>query len=240
MNLKPEDGDADAIRVSLATLAAGLVADTYRQTGRAPGEQDIRRMVKSLEAVIVFSDNFAPAAEHASRLKMIDGSLPFLDPVQAGLSSIHALVPVMAAIGGFSFGQDPARLVQDVAARLGEEVKTLQSRLSTPPDSLQELVLLQALGQLYAAAHRAETEKLRLAGDSGAGSIDAVWASFATQAAMLAALLDGFGKSGVSSAAGGGGSVKPSSVAPVEATPAAVPPSTGQPSGNPMAFFKKK
>lgn len=52
------------IRYPLAALAGDLVADSYRQTGRLPSENDVRRISKSLRSVIVFADNFAPAAEH--------------------------------------------------------------------------------------------------------------------------------------------------------------------------------
>src|SRR5690606_11155623 len=115
------------------------------------------RIQKSLEAVIVFADNFAPAAEHAQRLKTLDSSLPFFDPVQTNIYTTHAFVPVIAAIAEFSFGVDPARLIQDVAARLGAQARTLQP---AGGGALSEMVTLQALGQVYAAAHRAETARL--------------------------------------------------------------------------------
>src|SRR4051812_11289662 len=59
MNLKPEDGDADAIRVALAALAGNLVADSYAQQGRIPGEAEARRISSGLQSVLSFSDNFA-------------------------------------------------------------------------------------------------------------------------------------------------------------------------------------
>lgn len=71
MNLKPGDGDGDAIRVALAKLAAGMIADSFAQTGRLPGEAEGQRLSKLLESVIVFSDNFSVSPEHAGRLKML-------------------------------------------------------------------------------------------------------------------------------------------------------------------------
>lgn len=243
LNLKPDDGDADAIRVALAALAGSLVADSYKQQGRMPNENDSRRIAKALESVIAFSDNFAPAAQHAQRLQTLDGAVPFFDPVQTSIYSMHAMVPVIAAISEFSFGQDANRLVQDVAGKLGARVKALKDTLGTNVDGMGELVTLQALAQMYASAHRAETIRLQAAGDQdGAASVDTVWASFDRQVAMLEILMTSMSGGSSASAAGGGG-VKPAIEAPAEETTAAPPPQAVPPAaagGNPMSFFKKK
>ncbi len=243
MNLKPDDGDADAIRVSLATLAGGLIADMYKQNGRVPGEAEERRITKALESVIVFADNFAPAAEHAQRLQTLDETPPFFDPVQTNLYTIHALLPVIAAISEFSYGQAETRLIQDVSERLGAKAKALQSGIGAG-NAMSELVVLQALAQIYAAAHRAETKRLRAAGDSGAASLDPVWQSFDRQQAMLEVLLGSMGGTPLATAAGSsGGGVKPDVAAtPTEAPPPPPPaaPPAGAAGGNPMSFFKKK
>lgn len=246
MNLKPDDGDADAIRVALAALAGGLVADSYRQTGRVPGENDGRRMAKALESVIVFADNFAPAAEHAQRLQTLEGAPPFMDPVQSNIYVLHALAPAIAAIAEFSFGQQDTRLIQDVADRLRAKAKDLLGTFGAD-NAMGELVIMQALGQIYAGAHKAETARLKAKGDDGAANIDPVWGSFDRQVAMLAVLIGAAGGAQGSTSAGGGG-VKPATeasaqevpaapAAPAEAAPAATAPAGG---GNPMSFFKKK
>lgn len=243
LNLKPEDGDADAIRVALAALAGSLVADTYKQSGRVPGENDGRRIVKTLESVIAFSDNFAPGAQHAQRLQTLDSSVPFFDPVQTSLYSMHALVPVIAAVSEFSFGQEGTRLIQDVADKLGARAKTLKDTLGAKGDGIGELVILQALGQMYASAHRAETQRLQSAGDDGQvpASLDSVWASFDRQLAMLEVLIGSMGGNAVNASRGGGGGVKPSMEAPADTAPAAPPPAQPAASGaSPMSFFKKK
>ena len=247
MNLKTEDGDADAIRVALAALAGGLVADSYRQTGRVPGEAEGRRIQKSLEAVIVFADNFAPAAEHAQRLKTLDGTPPFFDSVQTDIYAIHALVPAIAAIVEFSFGQDGARLIQDVSERIGAKAKDFVSKLDAGGNAMDELVILQALGQIYAGAHRAETQRLKNTGNSeGGASMDAVWTSFETQAAMLDTVMTAMGGRTGGAVRGGSGGVKPAVEAPAAESPPPPPPPPSPPAqpqgqaGNPMSFFKKK
>jgi len=242
MNLKPSDGDADAIRVSLTTIAAGLVAESYRQTGRVPGDADAQRIQKSLEGVIVFADNFAPAAEHAQRLQTLDNTPPFFDAIQTNLYATNAFLPALSAIAEFSFGQDPAALIQEVATRVGSKAK----EINAGGDTMSEMITLQALAQVYASAHRAETAQLKNAGDGASASIDKVWTAFDKQAAMLAVLMESLGGQGaISGKAGSGGGVRPAATAPVAETPAApvvAPPATPPPAqgGNPMSFFKKK
>lgn len=246
MNLKTDDGDADAIRVALAAMAGGLVADSYKQTGRVPNENEGRRISKALESVIVFADNFAPAAEHAQRLQTLEGAPPFFDAVQTNIYTIHALLPAIAAIEEFSFGQSDTRLIQDVSDRMAAEAKKLQTELINGGNTMSELVVLQALGQIYAEAHRAETRRLRAAGDDqGTASLDSVWRSFDRQIAMLEVLLTSMAGGTVSSS-GGTSRVKPSTSAPEAEAPAeqapAAPPQArpAAAGGTPMSFFKKK
>ena len=243
MNLKTADGDADAIRVSLAALAAGLIAESYKASGRIPSETESRRISKALESVIVFADNFAPAAEHAQRLKTLDDVPPFFDAVQTNIYAIHALLPAISAINDFSFGQADTKLVQDVSDRLGAKAKEFLNTLGADGTAMSELVILQGLAKIYAGAHRAETERMKSSGDSGAG-IDAVWKSFEKQSSMVEVLLNSMGGGNASSSRGGGG-VKPAVEAPSApaeapaAPPPAAPAAPPAKPGNPMSFFKK-
>ncbi len=244
MNLKPDDGDADAIRVSLAALAGGIVADFYHQNGRAPHEGDRIRIQKSLEAVIVFADNFAPAAEHTQRLKTLDGTPPFFDPVQTNIYAIHALLPALSAISEFSFGQEGGKMIQDVSSRLGAKAKDVQHSIATGGNAMSELVILQALGEVYGAAHRSEILRLKSSGSGdSAASADAVWKAFDTQVAMLEIVLKSMAGETLPVSSGGGSSaVKPAVEAPVDVAPAEKPPESASPvaGGSPMSFFKKK
>ncbi len=245
MNLKTGDGDADAIRVALSALAGGMVADFYKNNGRIPAENDTRRMVKALESVIVFADNFTPAAEHASRLETLETVPPFFDPVQTNIYAMHALLPAISAIADFSFGQSETRLIQDVSDRLGARAKEILTMLPPDANAMSELVILSALGRIYAAAHISETARLKTAEPDAQqqADISAVWGSFERQAVMLEVLTSSMGGLGGVSGRGGGGGVKPAVSAPEE--PAAPPPPppaapAQQAGGSPMSFFKKK
>lgn len=249
MNLKTDDGDADAIRVALASLSAQLIADTYKNTGRLPNENDSRRLAKALESVIVFADNFAPANEHMQRLQTLEGTPPFFDPVQTSIYSIHALLPVISALGEFSFGQSETRLLQDVAERLSAKSKELQQKFSPDSGKMGELMVLQALAQIYAACHRAETKRLHEAGDQGGGevSMEGVWSALEKDVSMIDVLMVAMSGATVQSTGKSGGGVKPAVETPIEmpapaAPPAAPPPASAPPAGggSPMSFFKKK
>lgn len=257
MNLKPDDGDADAIRVSLAALAGNLVADAYQQTGRIPGEADARRISSSLESVLAFSGNFAPAAEHAQRLQTITGAPSFMDPMQTELYAMNALVPVISAVSEFPFGQQETKLIQDISGKLSERAKALREKLTnvngTAQAQMAELIILQSLSHIYASAHRAETARLKTLSDEARGgelSLDPVWSAFDRQLAMLEVLI-GASAGAASSSRGGGGGVKPAvetpaqetqipaaPAAPAEAASPAAEAPPAKPS-NPMSFFKK-
>lgn len=258
MNLKPEDGDADAIRVSLAALTGNLVADSYQQSGRLPGEADARRITAALESVLAFSGNFAPAAQHAPRLLTISGTAPFIDPMQAELYAMNALVPVIAAVAEFPFGQQETKLIQDISARLSDRAKTMREKLinisGDADGKMAELIILQSLAQVYASAHRAETARLNsLSGEArGELSLNPVWSAFDRQLAMLEVLIGAAAGNAVSGSGSGGG-VKPAVEAPAAppvqeqpitpAAPAAETPAQTEEApaktGNPMSFFKK-
>ncbi len=248
MNLKPEDGNPDSIRIALAALAANLIADISQKTGRLPGEQESRRITKVMESVLAFSDHFAPAAEHASRLRSLGNGPVFFDPAQAALCAMNGLVPVISAVAAFPFGQSETKLIQDIAARLSAKAEDMRGTLlnemaDEAAEKFSALVILQALGQIYAAIHREETSKLlnQPQADQGQGSLEPVWAEFEKQAAMLGVILSAVaGDETVTGASGRGGkTVKPAAAAPAEETPAAAPPPAAPPKGsNPMAFFK--
>jgi hypothetical protein len=243
MNLKPGDGDGDAIRVALAKLAAGMIADSFAQTGRLPGEAEGQRLSKLLESVIVFSDNFSVSPEHAGRLKMLDSTPPFFDPVQTNIYAMNALLPAIGAIAEFSFGQNETKLAQDVAQRLKQESQAVLSQAGLPAGDANELAVLQALSQIYAAAHRSQTSIARQNGaDVAVPSLDAVWELFARQKEMVLALIGG-ASSGASAAgsSGGGQSPVPPQAEVLAATPPPASPQQQQAGGgSPMSFFKKK
>jgi hypothetical protein len=255
MNLKTEDGDADAIRVGLAALAGQLVAESYAKNAAVPGDAEAQKITKALQSVLAFSDNFAPAAEHTQRLQTLEGTPPFFDPVQTNLYAINALVPAIAAISEFPFGQSETQLIVEVAEKLQARANALKDSISTndaASSKMADMVILQSLAQIYAAAHRAQTEHLKSLPEDQRGNeptMQPVWDRFDRQLAMLEILLSAMSDGAVRGGRGGG--KKPAVEAPVSETPAettpAVPAAPANPTpppakpagGSPMSFFKK-
>lgn len=180
--------EADAVRLSLAGIAAPLVAGIYRTQGRAPDENDIKRIVKAMEATLAFSDNFSPAIGQDSRLKMLGEDTLILDAAQVDMCTLNALVPVINAIGEFSFGQSETKLLQNISNKLMEKAATIVK----DSDKLAELSALKTLASLYAQCHRVETARLSSGGDDNRGelSITPVWEAFDTRLAMVGAILN--------------------------------------------------
>lgn len=243
MNIKPEDGDTDAIRVALASIAAGLVAGFYQEMGRAPSESDAQKITNLLESVIVFADNFSPSPEHAARLVTLAGDLPFFDAAQGPIYALHALLPVLTAVQQFSFGQSETRLVAEVAEKLQDRAASFRARFGIAEKTMADLVVLRSLARLYAAVHRAETARLRAGVDQQQPSLAPVWEAFDRQVEMAAVLLESLGGQGRSdSGRGNAGDKAPAvqqetpSAPSATSSPATVPPA----GGSPMSFFRKK
>ncbi len=251
MKLSDEDGDIDSIRLSLAAIAAPLLGQFYKDSGRLPDDAAVEKLVKGLEAALVFSENFTPAMEHTARLKSLHNPLPVIDATQTALLSLNALTPAVQAVQHFSFGQSDAALVKDVSDRLQQTAQQL-SAASVKGDegdrAFGSLMLLRAISELFASAHGSV---LRAHTGDAAPSLQSVWALFDAQVAMMSALSGAAvpaaqSSSGPAPAAQSGGNpmgffkkgdeAPPPPPQPATDTPPASPPAAT--SGSPMAFFK--
>ena len=261
LDLKETEQQADSTRVALAALVAPLIANFYSKNARVPEDQDLKRITKSLEAVLVFSENFSPASEEASRLTTIHHAAPLFDTTQAMLVTIQALTPVISAIAEFPFGLGETKLIQDVSDKLEKDAAEIVADGGFS-GKLSELLVFKALAQIYAECHLSETNRLLGAGDEERAelSIDPVWENYETKLAMVKALTG----AGNETEQPAGGNVAPDPVLeeqPAEPPPAATEtpvvepqpapsaetpppaqpaPSSAPPTGGPMGFFTKK
>lgn len=252
MDMREGAGGGDSVRVALAALAAGLLGGHYKQTGKMPGDNDIKRLTTALEAVLTFSDNFTPAADNIARLENMAPGMA--DENQINIQYINLFVPVVVAATRFPFGQPEKKLVQDVAGRLIDTAAAVRGRLQDGSAEAKgskqaELQILQALIKLYVSCHNAETDRLMKTGEGG-GSIDGVWKAFDTGLAMLEMLSESAVPGETEAASTGGSWIAPAAATPPPppaAPPAAPPPPAAEEqkvapdSGtgyNPMSFFK--
>lgn len=207
MDLK--DADGDSLRLALAGMAAPLIAGHYRLHARVPGDNDIKRMIKSLEAVLTFSDNFAPAAENNARLENLSPGPLLLDEAQVTIQYVNVLVPVIDAIAAFPFGRPENKLAQEVADRLVSAAGTVAAQISAGADAQQlkqnELRVLAAFAALYVVCHKAETARLMAMDDAaraqaaeqagGMLPMDPVWQAF-EQRRSMASMIAGMPNAG--------------------------------------------
>lgn len=262
LDIRDDRGQADGLRLALAGLSAPLVAGAYEGTGRIPGEDDVARISGTLSAVLAFADNFTPAADATARLNNLDGNvIPFdggTDEPQVHIQALFSLVPVVQAIGVYSFGRSEKKLVQDVSAILLERAAALSADLIGPGATLAqrkkaELSAVRALGLIYAQTHAMETSRLMMMAEQdrnamvqangGQVPMDSVWTSFDRSVEMLRLAAQAIApQSDVSANRGGASGPAPvARTSPVSAASAPVAQNVEglaqSASANPMSFF---
>lgn len=202
LDLGPMGDLTDSIRIALTGLASPLVAGSFRLHGKAPGDPEMKRMIAALQAVLTFAENFEANTENADRLRNIQADGGKADAAQEAVQYINAYLPVVNAIAAFSFGQNEQKLIMEAASRISVAAKMLQQKLFAnlgAEDKRFELGVLSALGNIYAACHRAETARVQAMNDDqrvqmqadGTSSSDIVWKNFEIRAAMIEQLARG-------------------------------------------------
>lgn len=252
----PDGGDS--VRVGLAALAGGLIGTHYRQTGKAPADNDLRKMTAALQTVLTYSGNFMPGADAAARLSNLEPMGQPSDPQQTSLQYIHALIPVVSAVTSFPFGQPEQKLAMDVAARLVQRSMEMREALlpglQDDEQKRAELSMLGVLAKIYAACHDAETARMMSLTEEqrtmGGVGMDSVWKAFDIRTGILEALAKNMvpGSTGSSSSSGSRAPAPPPAApavfTPPPAPPVAAPPPSNPPpaqgsgESSPMSFFK--
>lgn len=232
IDINPAEAQDDSLRVGLAGLAGPLVAENYRAKKGAPAEGDLKKIIESLQAVLTFSDNFAPDENNTQRLENVSAQGHSVDPHQTTIQYINAFLPVVQAISVFPFGQAEQKLITDVTDRLIKRAAEMREALvpALPPTEQKhfELAFLDSLAKLYSTCHMQETEKaMKMDAESqGSVSIESVWAGFDLRASMLEALVRNLGPEDSAQPAAAS-AAPPPPLSPIEVTPPAQAPSTG-------------
>lgn len=165
----PEDGDA--IRLSLACVMSGFVAENYAG-GRAFDDEVLATYTQQLETLMGFVDHFEGAQEAANhRLRLVDGDPLAVtgrvqyDSEQIALKSLQALMPVAKAVSGFSFGKEAGAFANDVSHKLAQKAVQIRGQLyphleDISDQSLVELGILRSLCALYSNVHTQKQKEL--------------------------------------------------------------------------------
>jgi len=203
MDIKTGETDADAIRLSVATISSPIIGEYFASHGKAPTDPEMAKMIGSLKAVLGFADKFAPTDENIGRVAASDVSgVPGIpgDETQMTIQYLQAMVPVVIAVQNFPFGQAEGKLLKEIAEKLSARAqKTTQSLLPQGVDGFlakqAELRITKMLCEVYASSHRDETikilgmdqaarEKLTQA-NNGLFPTDPVWARFEARVKMI-------------------------------------------------------
>ncbi len=262
--LSKSDVQNDSLRVALAALAAPMVAEIYKKDAVAPSDQDLKKTTSALQAVMSFSENFAPDPENIQRLQNLRGEEVVIDAHQMNVQYIHAFIPVVNAVAGFSFGQQEQKLIMDIASKLVAKAanmsRSLFKGLNDEQKKFGELASLRSLAELYASVHESETKRLETMSEEertaqpqalgGGLALDHVWSAFDLRLAMLEAIAQNALPGGESAGEAAPATPpstpaqEPQKIEPIKVEPPPSPPAETKPAGeaaagNPMSMFAK-
>lgn len=233
---------ADGVRLTLATIAAPLVANLYRVNGRTPSTADIDRMVGAMQAVTLFADNYNAAADANVRLQIIEQDFGPADNAQVQLMALSALMPAINAVCTFSFGQPEKNLLTDVMNRLNATAQGLHKeffgQLGERDGLRAEITLLRTAANLYSQVHFTEMSKLMFLDDTERDKVDLnarladLWGIVDKRLAMLGVLASALASGSSAAARSGAQAPAAPAVQPVAATTA---PSVSAPPANKSA-----
>lgn len=230
--LESQAAQSDPLRMALTAITAPFVSDHYKQNGKIPEEADLQRMKAAFETVMTFSDNFSPSEEQIDRLTTLKAQAVAADSPQMTVQYLDAFMPVMNAIGQYSFGQSETKLMQDVASRLVATSERIGQKFFVSVTDAVELKLinlsiLRGVAQIYAAVHIQETVRLSANGDATPVSdnlMAPLWENFDRHVAILEVLA----QSVVPGAPSAVQTAQPQAVPP-DAVPPAAPPVVAPP-----------
>ena len=231
LDLGPSGQITDSLRLAMTGLAAPLIAGSFRNNGKTPTDTDIKKIITAMQAVLSFAENFSADSDHSDRLKNLNPGDGASDAAQNYLRNVYAFVPVVNVVGAYSFGQPEQKLIMDIASRLTATARQIANARGKDAD----VHILNALAQIYAACHQAETAHIMGLSEQdrqkAVPPLDPVWKNFDLRVAMLEALAGGII---TTSAATDVAPVMPQQNPP----PAAAPPAQG--AVNPLSMFAKK
>lgn len=248
----PEQGDS--LRVALAALAGELIGAYYKNVGKAPTENDLKKMTAALQTVLTYSDNFMPGSDAVMRLDNLSAYGQNIDAPQTALQYIHAFIPVVNAVTAFPFGQPEQKLIMDLSSRLIQRAMEIREsvfeNLAAGDEKRIELSIVAMLTKIYAACHSAETARLmslteQQQATAGIG-LESVWKMFELRIGIIEALARTLIPAGGTASGGSAKAPSPIAAAPVSpppnvppAPPLQTPPADALGS-SPMSMFVKK
>lgn len=189
------------VRISMASIAARIIALQYERTGKSPTVADIKRYVSSLDTLQTFSDRYI-LGESLSKLYALESP----EATRAlrnmtKLSYLESFAPMIDVVVNFSFGQQTQKMIQDVSERLRKaaekaRVDILGTGYTNNQIKASELAILKVMVDLYCTCHTRETKLIMELDEDERGEetmskhIESIWSSFDNRLTMLTVLSD--------------------------------------------------
>lgn len=220
----------EELRVSLAQVAAGLVADQYRRLKTIPTGDDLQAIYGAAKSVLGFTQSFVLGLEADQRLKALSGSV--IDHAGAKMHYLSAFIPVVNVVSSFAFGQADDAFMRSVAEKMTQKARDIVAAqpgdLSEEQRSLHELHMLRALCNLYAESHKEEIIRMSRLDEAQRNAVSPdmavanVWSNFDRRVAMMQTLTHAIVPGAETATVAPARDVPASNIAPV--VPPAAPP----------------
>lgn len=187
------------VRISMASIAARIIALQYERTGKSPTAKDIKRYVSSLDTLQTFSDRYI-LGESLSKLYALESP----EATRAlrnmtKLSYLESFAPMIDVVVNFSFGVATQKMIQDVSEKLRgfaeqARVDILGTGYTNNQIRASELAILKVMVDLYCTCHTRQTKLIMEMDEEARGEesmskhIEDIWASFENRLTMLTVL----------------------------------------------------
>lgn len=182
-------------RLDIAAVSTLMIAHQYALMARIPEDNEIPKVISSLESVLSFADYFSDSISIKSGRKNQDELL---------VNCLEAVVPLVQTVGRFSFGRNEKTLIGEILSELGNRVDTLAKAFGQDLKDRQldehKISIFKGAAQLLTMCYEAEMNTLmqEKAGKSGEASINdealdkvlaKIWENFDARASLLRTVL---------------------------------------------------
>lgn len=184
------------VRISMASIAARIIALQYERTGKSPTAKDIKQYVSSLDTLQTFSDRYI-LGESLSKLYALESP----EATRAlrnmtKLGYLESFAPMIDVVVNFSFGVSQQKMIQDVSEKLRNfaeksRVDILGSGFTSNQIKASELAILKVMVDLYCTCHNRQTKIIMEMDEDARGEesmskhLEAIWAAFENRLTML-------------------------------------------------------
>ncbi len=199
LDLIEEEEKDVSVRLNLATLSCHIIAAHYKRAGSLPTQAELKRTVSSVDQLLTFSENYIP-------MDRLDGVFPEnirgLSPLSrtvANLVYLKYYVPLVDVVADFPYGQEEARMIQNVSEKLRTKATEIThalmgADLSVAEQKSSELLILSSLIPLYCSCHIREKNRIMeldedvRAKEDNKEQIENIWLLFDKRMSMLTVL----------------------------------------------------